>query len=379
MSSVPHTYRAPGKVLLFGEHSAVFGYPAVGSSLTRGLQLSVSPADHMSLVVDGSRDQGNKTPTASEVSPKDAETAQVLHQFAHFLTERAPHLPPSRITVTSDLPISSGFGSSAALCTALAQWSLAAEAAGTGTPAAGDGGVRERPGDPGERSGDHAERAGDGWERPEPWHREIWQRAHELEAFFHGTPSGIDTGLAALGGVQAFHFAPERDAESSQETELPQTSLRSQESPVPRATRLSAALPPLVVGSIPRRRSTRELVAMVRRQRDTHPAATEGTLRALGTIAEDAITLLSRDTADATLLAERAAAAQAHLSSLGVSSATLEHILTVGATAGALGGKLSGAGDGGAFYLVCADRDAARAVLAAVTGELPPGGVAFVV
>ncbi|MFO8041767.1 MAG: hypothetical protein R6U25_01085, partial [Alkalispirochaeta sp.] len=74
-----------------------------------------------------------------------------------------------------------------------------------------------------------------------------------------------------------------------------------------------------------------------------------------------------------------ATAAQVHLSRLGVSSVALERILTVGTTAGALGGKLSGAGDGGAFYLVCANNDVAQAVHAAVTGELPPGGVAFVV
>lgn len=330
MSPSRETYRAPGKLLLFGEHSAVFGYPAVGTTLTRGLQLVVSPAERMRLVVDG------------DTAGADSETATALSRFAEFLTERAPHLPPSQVEITSDLPISSGFGSSAALCTALAQWSLAAEPPHPrGEPARG------------------------GEDRPEMRSRAVWHRAHELEAFFHGTPSGIDTGLAALGGVQAFHFDATQDGGPSRASMLPAP------------TRLSGEVPSLVVGSIPRSRSTRELVAMVRQQREERPAATETLLRELGSSAEEAIAFLSRESANPTVLGEIAAAAQKHLSRLGVSSAALDQILHTGSKAGALGGKLSGAGDGGAFYLVCSDPEVAEAVHAAVARELPPQGLAF--
>ncbi len=316
--SATDTYWAPGKLLLFGEHSAVFGYPAVGTALQRGLHLSVAPASHMTLTMAGS------------TAPADSATDTGLRRFGAFLAERVPHLPPSHVEITSDLPISSGFGSSAALCTALARWSLEAEA-------------HERPTAPGR------ERRG-----------EVWRRAHELETFFHGTPSGIDTGLAALGGVQAFHFPAVAGGA------------------LPAATALSDPLPPMVVGSVPRNRSTRELVAMVRRRHEEDEPATTAILTALGELAEEAIVHLSGTGGSPKILGKLAATAQARLTELEVSSTVIERILRAGNMAGAVGGKLSGAGDGGAFYLVCPDVDVAVTVRSAVTRVLPPGGVAFI-
>ncbi|MEX2443422.1 MAG: mevalonate kinase [Alkalispirochaeta sp.] len=314
MSSSHNTYWAPGKLLLFGEHSAVFGYPAVGTALNRGLHVSVSPAPRMTLTLGG------------EAAAAKSDTEAALHRFGAFLSQRAPHLPPSRVEIVSDLPISSGFGSSAALCTALAQWSLQVEAPGTGG---------------------------------EPARWEMWRRAHELETFFHGTPSGIDTGLAALGGVQAFRFGPDRNTE------------------LPSATPLPRGVPHLVVGSIPRGRSTRELVEMVRQRHEEEPVATGRILADLGSLAKDAIRWLSTTGAPAAALGEMATAAHGHLSRLGISSKTMDQILHAGSSAGALGGKLSGAGDGGAFYLVCSDSDTAGAVQAVISPKLPPGAVTF--
>ncbi|HKK49465.1 MAG TPA: hypothetical protein VJ932_10225, partial [Alkalispirochaeta sp.] len=292
----------------------------------RGLSIAVAPASEMALAISGS-------PAA-----EDPTTDRGLRHFAEFLTEHLPYLPPSQVEITSELPISSGFGSSAALCTALAQWSLAVTAAGEGS-AATDG-----------VSTAHTRE----------WREVAWHRAHELETFFHGTPSGIDTGLAALGGVQAFHF------QGATGGTLPST------------TALSDHLPPLVVGSIPRNRSTRELVAMVHRRHEQDVPATTRILSDLGSLADEAIAHLSNQAGSPEVLGEMASAAQARLAELGVSSPVMERILSTGVTAGAVGGKLSGAGDGGAFYLVCADTDAAATVRAAVSRELPPGGSAFV-
>ncbi|MFW5826949.1 MAG: mevalonate kinase [Alkalispirochaeta sp.] len=330
--STADTYWAPGKILLFGEHSAVFGYPAVGAALHRGLKLTVKPASAMTLTVTGSSD------------PADSASHTGLRRFGVFLQEYAPHLPPSLVEITSDVPISSGFGSSAALCTALAQWSIDAETGGRGEARLC------------EHAGSH--------ERQVPHtgtcRGEVWRRAHELERFFHGTPSGIDTGLAALGGVQAFRF--HHAAGGS----------------LPTATALSDTLPPMVVGSVPRNRSTRELVAMVRRRHEENRPATTAILTALGELAEEAIAHLSGSGGSPQILGELAATAQAHLTELNVSSPVIEYILRAGETAGAVGGKLSGAGDGGAFYLVCPDTDIATSVRSAVARVLPPGGVVFV-
>ena len=62
-------------------------------------------------------------------------------------------------------------------------------------------------------------------------------------------------------------------------------------------------------------------------------------------------------------LAERA---HRELERLGLSTPELEDLLEAGARAGAVGGKLSGAGGGGAFYLVARTSEAAHQVSRAV-------------
>ena len=139
----PYSGFAPGKLLLFGEHAAVFGYPAVGVSLDRGLRISVTPADGISIRL---------------ARPAGGDIATGLSAFAAFVADTlgspaddGPVSPAGgAITVDSDLPISSGFGSSAALCTAIAEWSL-----------------------PDPQVSGHDRGA-------------VWRRAHRLEAFFHG-------------------------------------------------------------------------------------------------------------------------------------------------------------------------------------------------
>lgn len=303
------TFFAPGKLLLFGEHAAVFGYPAVGIALPLGLSLTASRASEFSILLATPPTEHHKT---------DAEG---LRAFAAHLRSTYPAVEPAHFSVDSDLPISSGFGSSAALCTALARWA-----------------------EPNARSA------------------HIWERAHALERFFHGTPSGIDTGLATYGGVQAFHF--------------------DQPHVLPRTESLPANYPPLVVGSIPRTRSTRELVAMVRKRRESAPTATTAVLERLGTLSERAIQVLAGTAADETpsdrKLGALAQEAQVYLDELGVATPALNTILSHGIRAGARGGKLSGAGGGGAFYLVCATEEEATAVAEAIRPVCPPGSTVFI-
>jgi mevalonate kinase len=302
----PASFSAPGKLLLFGEHSAVFGYPAVGTSIDRGLTITVVPAKTMSMMIqdDTGDAAGDASRTEGGAIPKEA-----LASFARFLAELLPEVAPARITVRSDLPISSGFGSSAALCTAIARWA--------------------RPGGASDAT---------------------WQLAHRVEAFFHGTPSGVDTGLTTLGGVRAFHFGtgPSGPGGPSGPSGPGRQAAPGGTKDLPEATALASTLPPLVVGSVPRTRTTRELVSAVRDALEEQPDTIRPVLDRLGEITVDAIAALKgRGT-------EGDAAA-----------------------ATALAGKPSGAGGGGAFYLVCPDRATADDVLRAVRAVLPPGGVAF--
>ncbi|MCG8481336.1 MAG: mevalonate kinase [Spirochaetales bacterium] len=319
------TFSAPGKLLLFGEHSAVFGYPAVGAALHRHLTIHVRPASRYSIRLSGSD------------RPVDPHA---LRAFAAHVEATLGPRSPAAFDVHSDLPIESGFGSSAALCTAIARWSI-------------------------------EEGATSGRRGPHSVVKETWALAHRLEHFFHGTPSGIDTGLSSLAGVQAFHFdrGPGR---------------------LPSPRRLDVPLPSMVVGSTPRERSTRELVASVRGLLESSERRVRPLLDRLGTLCGEAIAVLSTgrlqspvQDADAeapdvsATIAGLADRAHSTLRALGVSTPHTDMLLDVGRTNGALGGKLSGAGGGGAFYLVCPTDECATGVLERIRERLPTGGVAF--
>jgi mevalonate kinase len=361
--------------------------------------------------------------SAAEIS--ESTIAQfVAHIGAVADANDLPHLS-GRLTVTSELPIGSGFGSSAALCTAIARLLMR------------------------DYRDDHR----------------TWRIAHELERFFHGTPSGIDTGLTTLGGARAFRFDRSIDHAA-----LPAT--------------VAVDLPHcvLTVGSIPRERSTKELVAHVGERRRADPQAIDSMLAQLGALGEavaqedgsrggstrgdgtrggstrgdgtrggssrggrapgredatdsgqtapsrdatdsgqtapsrdavdsgqappsrdavdstqvppsrDAVDSTqvppSRDAVDSTqvppsrdaVVSFGRAASDAHgiLRELGVSTQKLDEILRIGTEAGALGGKLSGAGGGGAFFLVSAEEDGAFRVLQAIEPAVAQaGGIVF--
>jgi mevalonate kinase len=105
-------------------------------------------------------------------------------------------------------------------------------------------------------------------------------------------------------------------------------------------------------------------------------------LRELGRIAGQAVDLLDGSGSRNERLAglgELADAAQALLAGQGLSTEELDGLLREGKACGALGGKLSGAGGGGAFFLLCregqsAARIAARLRAAARRAGLPTAG-----
>ena len=177
-------------------------------------------------------------------------------------------VPAEALTITATLPLSSGFGSSAALCTGVARRMLAAED------------VHDDPGT-------------------------VWQLAHELERFFHGTPSGIDTGLTSLGGARAFHFDP------------------TDPGALPKAEPVNLPEMVLVTGAIPRATTTRELVAGVRERRESAPATYDRILRRLGELSSVAI---GTQATDLSVFADTATEAHRLLQELGVSTDQLDEI-----------------------------------------------------
>ncbi|MBI3033691.1 mevalonate kinase [Candidatus Woesearchaeota archaeon] len=135
---------ACAKLILLGEHSAVYGHPAIAVPLP-SLRLNVRLKDADSYQV--------KAP----VGPEDAEKIIQSLKVAGQLLDSVRKL---EIGISSGFPMKAGLGSSAALNVAIAR------------------GLAEMEG-------------------IQPATGRIAEIAYEMEKIFHGTPSGIDTTVSA--------------------------------------------------------------------------------------------------------------------------------------------------------------------------------------
>jgi mevalonate kinase len=296
------------KLLLFGEHAAVHGHPAVGLSLAGTTVAELAPDDS----------GGWRFPGGEHEAGQAELLERMLSRLHELLLGTGPGSGEARFT--SDIPRGLGFGSSAALCAA------AASALGSGAETG-----------------------------------RIWAWAHEAERLFHGTPSGIDTGLALLDGLYLFQPAPPG---------------------LPQPRRLTGLPLDLVVGAVPRRRDTATLVRGLRERLASGDRRANAALRELGEFARRAADLLAgpgERGARLEGLGELANAAQRLLAGQELSTPELDGLLREGLSCGALGAKLSGAGGGGAFFLICPRADSAERIAerlrAAARGQgLPTAG-----
>jgi mevalonate kinase len=299
--------RAFGKLMLFGEHAAVHGYPAVGVSLPEGLT---------------ARMYGAAVPQW-DLRQVPAEDRDPVAAVLSLLEESVPGFRAAgrcSLLIESSVPRSTGFGSSAALCGALAIAAM-----------------------------EHAGAAPQGTGR-----RDAWRHAHDAERLFHGTPSGVDTGLSLIGGLLAFRPHPPALPEIE---ELPPAGLWLAAAAVPRDEACGA----LIAGIGERMRSGDQRVLSA--------------VAALGALAQEARNALSARAMSARRIGALADEAMTILGALGLSTPPLDELIRQGKAEGALGGKVSGAGGGGAFYLVAADEQGARAVARALALAAPRYGI----
>lgn len=128
-----------GKVILLGEHSVVYGHPALAGPLSQGVKARGVPAKKCQLVLPSTLSRPQRTLLLGAFS-----------RAAKLVGE-----PPVKVTLDPELPLAVGLGSSAALSVACARMLLLA--------------------------------AG---KAPSP--KEAARLAWAMEQEFHGTPSGVD-------------------------------------------------------------------------------------------------------------------------------------------------------------------------------------------
>lgn len=135
----------PGKIIVLGEHAAVYGEPVLAGAIQRGVTArAVSGVAGIQVPHDLSSVQGEAL------------------QRAFAAAAAAAKAPPVFVSVKSDLPVGMGLGSSAALSVAVSRVLLQAKGRPFGVP-------------------------------------QVLKLAAVMEGEFHGTPSGVDHTTSARG------------------------------------------------------------------------------------------------------------------------------------------------------------------------------------
>lgn len=309
-----YTVDAHGKLLLFGEYLALFGHGACGMPL---------PVYMNAQFIRSSASRSLKIVSRVAI-PSEFYT----HLDAVYREYGIAPLAGS-ITLHSDIPLSAGFGSSAAFCVCIAKII-----------------VRENP---------QLLHAADADSEEATLHL-IWSVAHSLEHFFHYTASGIDTALALYTYPLIFITDSNKQrATPSRFRIIPYKKLYS-----------SIPLESLIIAHTPRISATAqgENIKLVAQRIQSSLDAQNKHIALWKTYHNEIMDILMEDALGQRtevsneflqITGEHARRIHRELSHLHITDTLTDSILTFLFSQGIPGGKMSGAGLGGAFYVVTTD------------------------
>ncbi len=311
---------APAKIILFGEHSVVYGKPAIAAAIDLRTYVRAEFNDSGRIKIEA---RDIKTPglivsfSENEIYfesdyGKAAEVLSYVRQAIELVKEEADKNGTGiTVSITSQIPVGAGLGSSAAV--AVATIGAVSKLLGL-----------------------------------ELTNEEVAKLGHRVELLVQGASSGIDPTVSAIGGF--IHY------EKGKFEHLPFMEL------------------PIVVGYTGSSGSTKELVAMVRERRESMPEVVEPILTAMGKVVEKAREIILSELDDELRfekLGELMNINHGLLDALGVSTKKLSELVYAARTAGALGAKITGAGGGGCMYALAPDKQSEVATAITIAGGTP--------
>jgi mevalonate kinase len=283
------TFSAPGKVILFGEHSVVYGYPAVASAIGLRAKCSISTSSGQNSII-----VPNLIPDAKFfLESKIPSNLKSLEFIMKKILKEVEIQKNFEAEILSDLPKSSGLGSSAAVAVSLAASLSNFQGLKYNT-------------------------------------KEISEVAYESEKMIHGTPSGIDNTISTFGG-----------------------SIRFEKGKIKQIPINLASFHFIIVNSLVQR-DTKSQVYAVQERYNKNPNQISEVFEDIGVIVEDSIKCLKNG--DLERVGYFMNENQILLDKLGVGHKQIEKIIKILKEQKTIGCKLTGAGGGGCVIGLFDDR-----------------------
>jgi mevalonate kinase len=297
---------APGKVTLFGEHAVIYGEPAIAIAIDRRVKVRAEKRDDGAVRVEA-RDlvlagfkalfMPNGSVALEGESGKVLSALSYVKKAVEVVRERFGVHVGAHMTITSEMPVGAGLGTSAAVAVSVVKaYSLLA-----GLDLSKD---------------------------------ECAELGYQVELSVQGRASRMDTTTSAIGG--ALYIDPRR--EKVYETLKGVEGLRG-----------------LVVGYVNREASTGEMVERVKRLRDAYPEVLNQVIRAVGEVSKKARKAM--ESGDVEELGRLMNINHGLLEAMGVSTSRLSQMVYAARAAGALGSKITGAGGGGCIVALAPQRE----------------------
>jgi len=310
---------APAKIILFGEHSVVYGKPAIAAAIDLRTYVKAEFNENGRIRIEA---KDIRTPGLTVSFSEDqiyfetdygkaAEVLSYVREAINLVMEEAGQRKGVTVSITSQIPVGAGLGSSAAVAVATI------------------GAVSRLLGLELDKS-------------------EIAKLGHKVELLVQGASSGIDPTVSAVGG---FLYYQKGSFESLPVVELP-----------------------IVVGYTGSSGSTKELVAKVRKNYEEMPEIIEPILNSMGKLVEKAreVILAEYDKEiKFKLLGTLMNINHGLLDALGVSTKSLSDLVYASREAGALGAKITGAGGGGCMYALAPGKQSEVATAIKIAGGMP--------